>query len=108
MMIQPPKVDIPEGHMALHSGRSFNPETFSLEDFHIRDVAHALAQTARYGGHANRFYSVAEHCVHIHDLFYPKGCHPIRDATICDPVKALFFPHLSAPCRRHRIKSRAR
>jgi hypothetical protein len=37
-----------------------NPDPTTLV---LEDIAHALANTARYGGHSLRFFSVAEHAV---------------------------------------------
>lgn len=37
-----------------------DPATIKLED-----IAHALANTGRWGGHSRRFYSVAEHAVFV-------------------------------------------
>jgi hypothetical protein len=34
-------------------------------DFTIEDIAQSLANTCRYAGHCRRFYSVAEHCLHV-------------------------------------------
>ena len=35
----------------------------SDDEIDIRDIAHALAFTCRYGGHIPVYYSVAEHCI---------------------------------------------
>lgn len=49
--------------MQTFSGRKFWPLDPREEDVHIEDIAHSLAHQCRYGGHCERFYSVAEHSV---------------------------------------------
>lgn len=51
------------------SGKFINLHNFTIEDFDIRDVAHALSHICRFQGHCQRFYSVAEHCVRMVDLY---------------------------------------
>jgi hypothetical protein len=51
--------------MQTASGRQFWPLDPHAEEIHIEDIAHALSQLCRYGGHCKRFYSVAEHSVHV-------------------------------------------
>lgn len=51
--------------MSTFTGRQFWPLDPRAEEVCIEDIAHSLAMTCRYGGHCNRFYSVAEHSVLI-------------------------------------------
>ena len=46
-----------------YTGEFVNTRAPKPETIHLEDIAHALAQTCRYGGHCTRFYSVAEHAV---------------------------------------------
>lgn len=46
-----------------YTGKVVNPLDMSVDDICIEDIAHALSNVCRYGGHIKKFYSVAEHCI---------------------------------------------
>jgi hypothetical protein len=58
------------------SGRQFWPLAPKAEDVDIGDIAHALAMKCRYSGHTQKFYSVAEHSVHISLALLRDGWNP--------------------------------
>lgn len=49
--------------MQTYTGRRFYPLDPRSDEIDPADIAHALSLLCRYGGHVDRFYSVAEHCV---------------------------------------------
>lgn len=51
-----------------HTGRKFDPMEPRAEDVDTLDIAHSLAHLCRFNGHVSRFYSVAEHSVHVASL----------------------------------------
>jgi uncharacterized protein len=51
--------------MQTYSGRKFWPLDPRPEEVFIEDIAHSLSLQSRYAGHCERFYSVAEHSVHL-------------------------------------------
>ena len=54
--------------MQLASGRAFWPLDPRPEEIFIDDIAHALGNLCRYGGHSPTFYSVAEHSILVSQL----------------------------------------
>ncbi len=50
-----------------YTGRRFDVENPMEHDVNALDIAHALANTGRYGGHAKYFYSVGQHSIFCHD-----------------------------------------
>ena len=70
-----------------------------LEDIKLDDIAHALSNICRFGGHYPVFYSVAEHCVHAATLARYQGIglraqralllHDAHEAYIGDMVKPI-------------------
>ena len=70
------------------------PEEFVYD---IDMIGYALANLCRYTGHVTRFYSVAEHCVHVSRIIKPKYAmegllHDASEAFVGDvssPLKKL-------------------
>lgn len=77
--------------------RRFWPLDPRAEDVTIADIAHALSNTCRFGGHTRDFYSVAQHCGVVSSLVaddprlrLPALLHDAAEAYLCDmprPIK---------------------
>jgi hypothetical protein len=65
------------------SGRRVNPLDAAPEDIDPVDIANALANLCRFGGHSRGFYSVAQHSVIVCDLLDEQG------ATVDELMAAL-------------------
>ena len=82
------------GWMGTFLGGKFFPLQPRSDEVTIEDIAHGLAMTCRYGGQCNRFYSVAEHCVHVSHMVDPKYAlhgllHDSAEAYIGDMIRPL-------------------
>ena len=80
--------------MQTYSGKRFDWENISSEAVNIVDVAHALGMICRFTGSVLRFYSVAEHSIHVCDLAPPELkldalLHDAAEAYIGDIARGL-------------------
>ena len=50
------------------TGRAVDPFALVPVDVNIDDIAHALSMQARFNGHCNKFYSIAEHSILVANL----------------------------------------
>jgi len=81
----------------LASGALFDLMDPEGSDFTLQDIAHGLGRVCRFAGQVNRYYSVAEHCVHVARLVPATSSraallHDASEAFIGDvtrPLKAL-------------------
>ena len=51
-----------------YNGKRFDVLNPNPDLIDIEDIAHALSNQCRYGGHSRKFYSVAEHSIHVSNL----------------------------------------
>lgn len=80
--------------MVTASGRQFWPLDPRPEDIDVGDIAHALSNLCRYGGHSSRFYSVAEHSVLVSLVVPPEHAlvalmHDATEAYVVDVPRPL-------------------
>jgi hypothetical protein len=80
--------------MQTYTGRPWYVDKPRRDDVDRRDIAHALSQLCRYGGHSRRFYSVAEHCIHVSRLVPPEDAlagllHDATEAYVVDVPRPL-------------------
>ena len=82
--------------MQTYTGVQFYPMDPRPGEVNIVDIAHALSLICRYGGHVDRFYSVAEHCV-LMSQHVPKEdalwalLHDASEAYVGDMVRPLKY-----------------
>jgi len=50
-------------HILTYTGKYIDLEDPEIEKLDLRDIAHALSNIARFTGHTDKFYSVAQHSV---------------------------------------------
>lgn len=78
--------------MTTISGKKIVYDDLQPEMFDITDIAHALSNICRFGGHINKFYSVAQHSVMVSNMV-PKHLalaallHDASEAYLSDIVR---------------------
>lgn len=87
----------PAGSIRTNSGSFVNVFDTDPDTIKIEDIAHALSRLPRFGGHLNRPYSVAQHCVLCAEMAKTKKdkraalLHDASEAYLLDmptPIKA--------------------
>lgn len=80
-----------------HSGIAYWPLDPRASEVAIVDIAHALGMVCRYAGHCNKFYSVAEHCVHVSRIVPPQDAL----AGLLHDAPEAYIHDITRPLKRH-------
>jgi hypothetical protein len=88
------------GWIQTASGRRFYPLDARPDEINLLDVAHALANLCRFAGHTLRFYSVAEHSIHVCDRVEQLGGTPYEQlAALLHDAPEAFVVDLPRPIK---------
>lgn len=78
------------------SGLQFWPLDPRPEDIRLTDIAHALANLCRFGGHCRRFYSVAQHST-LAARYAPEG---LRKTALLHDATEAYLVDVPRPIKR--------
>lgn len=96
------------GGIQTFSGGIFYPLWPTHETIKIQDIAHALSYCARFGGHSQQFYSVAQHCIIMSRYFRKQGdadkarwalLHDAAEAYVLDMPRPIKYLKQMSPYR---------
>ena len=105
---------VPSNHeVETYSGRYVDTQHPGVSTIHLDDIAHALSNICRYGGHSRWHYSVAQHAVFVSERLRRRGYsravqlgglhHDDPEAYLSDiprPTKGLLGPRYETLTRR--------
>jgi hypothetical protein len=97
-----PVEELEKRWMETLSGIKFYPLEAKVDKFSIKDIAHALSNICRWGGHTAYHFSVAQHCCIMSSLVNKEYAlealmHDATEAYLGDiptPIKTLFPEYL--------------
>jgi len=83
-------------YMVTYTGKHIFPLDPNPDDIDIKDIAHALSNNCRFGGHVRQFYSVAQHCVIVSQLCEPENAlggllHDASEAYLSDIIRPVKY-----------------
>ena len=85
-----------------YTGKKAEPLELRHAQVCIEDIAHALSNICRFGGHTRRFYSVAEHSVRMADeLWAGRGTGMLSLAALLHDAPEAYLGDIPAPLKRH-------
>jgi hypothetical protein len=81
--VSAPAVGCPGSWIKTFTGKRFDVLNPDPDQICIEDIAHALSNQCRYGGHSRKFYSVAEHSIYVAMMcsWYNKLAGLLHDAS---------------------------
>lgn len=83
--------------MQTYTGGAFYPLDPRPEEIRFADIANSLSKMCRYSGHCIKFYSVAEHCVHVANL----APEPLKLTALMHDASEAYLTDVIRPIKKH-------
>lgn len=102
LTIGPDDFDEVPGNMMTARRQWIDPLHPKATDINLGDISEALANTCRYGGQLNNYYSVAEHCIYVaHQLYRTTGDKALALSGLLHDAHEAYTGDFIRPIKRH-------